>query len=143
MAFTSRRNLVELLVRVRNCTDDAEYEMLRQHWDHVNRPRHQQLRWSPRQEEVLRAAAFAISLDDEEAKRQHRRQLFVTGGPGSGKSAVMLEVAIRCAKASVRVLIVSPTGQPVHSFKSQLPDVDDIENVQVDRRAALVRCFAG
>ena len=31
--------------------------------------------------QVLGAVAFAISLDDEEQKRQHRRCLFVSGGP--------------------------------------------------------------
>ncbi len=41
-----------LLQRVRNCSDDAEYEMLRQQWDHVNRPQYQRRTWSPRQEEV-------------------------------------------------------------------------------------------
>ena len=41
-------------------------------------------------------------------------------------------MAIRCILAALRVLIVCPTGQLVHSFKSQLPDVDGIENVQVD-----------
>ena len=117
--------------RVRNCSDDAEYELLRQEWDCVNRPRHQRRQWSPRQEEALGAVAYAVSLDDEEQKRQHKRCLFLSGGPGSGKSAVLLEVAIRCAKAGLRVLIVCPTGQLVHSFKSQLPDVDGIENVQV------------
>ena len=30
-----------LLLRVRSCADDAEYEMLRQQWDSVNRPRYQ------------------------------------------------------------------------------------------------------
>ena len=30
-----------LLLRVRSCADDAEYEMLRQQWDSVNRPQYQ------------------------------------------------------------------------------------------------------
>ena len=73
-----------LLERVRNCADDAEYEMLRQQWDHVNWPRYQRRQWSPRQEEVLGVVAYAVSLDDEEQKRQHKRCLclFVSGGPG-------------------------------------------------------------
>ena len=121
-----------LQARVRNCADDAEYQMLRQQWDQVNRPRYQCRTWSPRQAEVLGAVAYAVSLDDEEQKRQHKRCLFVSGGPGSGKSAVLLEIAVRCAKGALRVLIVCPTGQLVHSFKSQLPEVDGIENVQVD-----------
>ena len=84
--------------RVRNCRDDAEYFMLRQQWDSVNRPQHQRRTWSPRQEEVLGAVAYAVSLDDEEQKRQHQRCLFVSGGPGSGKSAVLLELAVRARR---------------------------------------------
>ena len=121
-----------LLLRVRSCADDAEYEMLRQQWDSVNRPQYQRRTWSPRQEEALGAVAYAVSLEDEEQKRQHQRCLFVSGGPGSGKSAVLLEMAVRSSKGGLRVLIVCPTGQLVHSFKSQLPDVEGIENVQVD-----------
>ena len=121
-----------LLLRVRSCADDAEYEMLRQQWDSVNRPQYQRRTWSPRQEEALGAVAYAVSLDDEEQRRQHARCLFVSGGPGSGKSAVLLEMAIRSAKGGLRVLIVCPTGQLVHSFKCQLPEVDGIENIQVD-----------
>ena len=47
-----------LHLRVRNCSDDAEYELLRQEWDAVNRPRHQRRQWSPRQEEALGAVAY-------------------------------------------------------------------------------------
>ena len=58
--------------------------------------------WSPRQEEVMGAVAFAVSLDDEEQKRLHERCLFVSGGPGCGKSAVLREVAVRSAKGGIR-----------------------------------------
>ena len=130
---------MRLLERVRNCADDAEYEMLRQRWDTVNRAQYAPRTWSPKQEEVLGAAAYALSLDDEEEKRRHQRFLYVKGGPGSGKSAVLLELAVRAAKAGNRVLIVCPTGQLVHSFKSQLPEVDGIENVQVDTIHGVLR----
>ena len=128
-----------LLRRVRDSVDDAEYEMLRQRWDIVNRAQYVPRTWSPKQEDVLGAAAYALSLDDEEEKRQHQRYLYVKGGPGSGKSAVLLELAVRAAKAGNRVLIVCPTGQLVHSFKSQLPEVDGIENVQVDTIHGVLR----
>ena len=95
-----------LQVRVRNCVDEAEYHMLRHQWDCINRPQYVRRTWSPLQEEALGAVAFFVALDDEEAKRQHRRCLFVSGGPGSGKSAVLLEVAIRCAKSGLGVVRV-------------------------------------
>ena len=121
-----------LLLRVRHCSSDEEYRMLRAQWDCINRPGYVRKTWSVRQQEVLGAVVYFISLDDEEARRAHSRCLFVSGGPGSGKSAVLLEVCIRCVQAGLRVLIVCPTGQLVYSFKSQLPDVEGIENVQVD-----------
>ena len=66
-----------LLQRVRDSANDAEYEMLRQRWDTVNRPQYAPRTWSPKQEEVLGAAAHALSLDDEEEKRRHQRFLYV------------------------------------------------------------------
>ena len=128
-----------LLQRVRDSADDAEYEMLRQRWDTVNRAQYAPRTWSPKQEDVIGAAAYALSLDDEEEKKRHKRYLYVKGGPGSGKSAVLLELAVRAAKAGNRVLIVCPTGQLVHSFKCQLPEVDGIENVQVDTIHGILR----
>ena len=61
-----------------------------------------------------------------------KRWLYIAGKPGSGKSEVIKEGAIRAAKKGFSVLLVCPTGQLVHSFKSQLPEVDGTENVQVD-----------
>ena len=39
---------------------------------------------------------------------------------------------MRAAKKGHRVLIVCPTGQLVHAFKAMLPEVDGIENIQID-----------
>ena len=106
--------------------------MLRQQWDTVNRPQYQRRTWSPRQQEVLDQVAQAVSVDNEEVRAEGRRCVLVLGGPGSGKSAVLLEVALRSARLGIRVLIICPTGQLVHSFKCQLPDVEGIENISVD-----------
>ena len=81
--------------RVRNCRGDAEYFMLRTQWDSVNRLQHWRRTWSPRQEEVLGGVAYAASLDDEEQKRQRQRCLFLSSGLGSGKSAVLMQLAVR------------------------------------------------
>ena len=128
-----------LLCSVRNCRDDVEYHMYQQQWDTINRPQHVRRTWSPRQEEVLGAVAFAVSLDDELQKSQHTRRLFVSGGPGSGKSAVLLEVAVRAARGGIRVLIVCPTGQLVHSFTSQVPELGGVENFQIDTIHGVLR----
>ena len=121
-----------LYERVCNCQDEAEYERLRQCWDTLNRPKYSDLKWSAKQEEVLAKIEEGTSYDDEDAKRRSFRWLYINGAPGSGKSAVGMEAAVRAAKRGLRVLIVCPTGQLVHAFKSQLPDFDGIENIQVD-----------
>ena len=117
---------------MRNCADDAEYELLRQHWDTVNRPKHRHLQWGEKQAEVLALVTERTSYEDEEVKRTSRRWLYISGSPGSGKSAVLLEAALRAARQALRVLIVCPTGQLVHSLKAQLPELDGIENIQID-----------
>ena len=60
-------------------------------------------------------------------------------GPGSGKSAVLLEVAVRAARGGIRVLIVCPIGQLVHSFKSQVPELDGVEHIQIDTIHGVLR----
>lgn len=64
-------------------------------------------------------------MDDESAKELSARWLYVAGSPGCGKSAVLFEAAVRTATSGMNVLIVCPTGQLVHSYKQQLPDVAD------------------
>jgi len=105
------------------CTSDAEYEYLRQSWDLVNRPKYSDLAFSTEQTEALRLIADGISHEDEETRRQSKRFLYVSGPPGSGKSAVILEAALRAA-TSIHVDIVRPTGKLVHQYKSKLPDMD-------------------
>jgi hypothetical protein len=117
---------------VRKCEDAAEYELLRQRWDTVNRPKYRDLKWGPKQKEALAKVQEGVSIDDEEARQKSFRWLYIAGAPGSGKSAVILEAAVWAARNGYQVLIVCPTGLLVHHFKSQLPEVDGIENVRVD-----------
>ena len=105
--------------------------MYRQSWDTVNRPKYRGLAWSESQSEALRLIAEGYSHEDEDSRHNSSRFLYIKGRPGSGKSAVLLEAAIR-ACASIRVLIVCPTGVLVHSFKARLPEVEGIENISVD-----------
>ena len=129
--YKSEANFL-LYRRVRAALDEHEYRMLRQSWDGVNRPKYAAKRWSDAQEEVLKVAEAAVSHDDEETLQKSYRWLYVQGPPGSGKSAILLEVAIRMAYKGLRVLIVCPTGTNVYSFKSQLPDFDGVDRIGVD-----------
>ena len=60
-----------------------------------------------------------------------RRWLYIEAPPGSGKSAVLLELAIWACQ-TMSVLIVCPTGNLVHHYKSKLPERDGIDNIRVD-----------
>ena len=121
-----------LYLRVVQCQDDHEYELLRQRWDSVNRPKYRDFVWSPMQREALAKTEEGISYEDEEIKLKSHRFLYIEGPPGSGKSAVILEAALRAARAGHRVLIVCPTGLLVHQFKSALPEMDGVENISID-----------
>ena len=125
--------------QVRCCTDAHEYAMLRQCWDSVNRPAYAAKTWSLKQEEALQLVEEGMAHEDEEAKRASKRWLFVRGRPGSGKSLVLLEMAIRCAKKGLRVLIVCPTGTNVYGFKSQIPDFDGADRIGVDTIQGVLR----
>ena len=73
-----------------------------------------------------------ISYEDEDAKQSSARSLYIAGAPGSGKTAVLIEAAVSAAKKGMRVLIVAPTGQLVHALKTQLPDFDGVENIEIN-----------
>ena len=72
-----------------------------------------------------------VSLEDEEDRVNSYRFLYISGPPGSGKSAVLLELAVWACK-SMQVAIICPTGYLVHQYKSKLPDIDGAENIRVD-----------
>ena len=112
--------------------DVHEYELLRQSWDSTNRPKYTSRQWSTEQEQALKYVDQGVSYDDEEIKAASARWQYMQGPPGSGKTLVLLEMAIRCARKGLHVLIVCPTGTNVFVFKSQLPEFDGVERIAVD-----------
>ena len=82
-----------LYQRVLQCSDKAEYELLRQHWDTVNRPKYREFAWSTEQQDAIDLVTKGVSYEDEEARMNSRRWLYIDGPPGSGKSAVLIEMA--------------------------------------------------
>ena len=64
--------------------------------------------WSPKQREVLAQIGRDTGVAD--ANFAEASRLFIDGPPGSGKSAVLVEAACRCADAGLHVLILCPTG---------------------------------
>ena len=54
------------------------------------------------------------------------RWLHITGGPGTGKTEVIIHAAYRAAEAGCRVLILCPTGALAHAYRERLPPTDQI-----------------
>ena len=79
------------------------------------------------------------TIDDEEVKKTIRRFLYVKGKPGSGKTAVLIEGAVRAAKDGLTVLIVCPTGALVCSLKELLPEFDGVDRIHVDTIHAVLK----
>ena len=130
--FLYKQEALFLLFRkIKNCADAHEYQLLQQSWDTITRPPHKFLKWGIKQQEVLDTVAQGYSYDDEETKHKSNRFLYINGKPGSGKSAVLIECALRACK-HVKVLIICPTGVLVHSFKSKLPDMEGVDKISVD-----------
>ena len=99
-----------LFGRVRRCTDDHEFEMYRQSWDSLVYASYKLKKWHPKQQEALDRIGERTTIDDEEVQKTTRRFLYLKGRPGSGKTAALIEAAVRAAKDGLTVLIVCPTG---------------------------------
>ena len=105
--------------------------MLRQSLATVNRLQYLHFSWGEQQLRALDLVATGYSFEDKDTRRESFRFLYINGEPGSGKSAVLLECAIR-ACPHISVLIVCPTGMLVTAFKSKLPERAGIENISID-----------
>ena len=69
--------------RVERCTDDHEYEMLRQSWDTLNRPKYANRVWSEKQQEAIDAVLNAVRQSDENVKQSMDPFLYIKGPPGN------------------------------------------------------------
>ena len=74
------------------------------------------MNWSAEQEEFLAIVADRINIrDSSDTAAGLKRWLHITGGPGTGKTEVIIHAAYRAAEAGCRVLILCPTGALVHA----------------------------
>ena len=63
-------------------------------WDFINRPKYRDYQWSPEQREAIALVKKGVSYEDENERLASNRWLFIQGPPGSGKSQVLLELAV-------------------------------------------------
>lgn len=140
LSFQFKQEALYLLFgRVRRCSDDHEFEMYRQSWDTLVYAPYKLKDWHPKQKEALDRIRERTTIDDEEVKKKTRRFLYLKGKPGSGKTAVLIEAAIRAAKDGLTVLIVCPTGALVCSLKEMLPEFDGVERIHIDTIHAVLK----
>ena len=140
LSFRYKQEALYLLFRrVRRSTDEHDFEMYRQSWDTLVYAKHDPKEWHPKQQDVLDRIQERTTIEDEDAKKKTRRYLYVHGKPGSGKSAVLIEAAVRAAKDGLTVLIVCPTGALVCSLKEMLPEFDGVERIHVDTIHAVLK----
>jgi len=83
--------------------------------------------WSEKQQEFLDYVADRICVRDaSDMAGGFKRFSHITGGPGTGKTEVIIHAAYRAAESGARVLIICPTGALVHGYKERLPPTDQI-----------------
>ena len=81
--------------------------------------------WSPEQQRVLDAISAGVQPPDAAEADPRPRLLRVTGGPGAGKTEVLLAAAEAAAQAGCRVLLGGPIGLLVAGHRSRIrPGLD-------------------
>ena len=73
--------------------------------------------WSPQQQLVLDAVERGTSLTDANDVALSERLLQVTGGPGTGKTEVVIAAALAAADRGCRVLVGAPVGLLVSTYR--------------------------
>ena len=73
--------------------------------------------WSREQQQVLDAVEKGTSLADANEVALSERVLQVTGGPGTGKTEVIIAAALAAADRGCRVLVGAPVGLLVSTYK--------------------------
>ena len=81
--------------------------------------------WSPQQQEVLDAVAAGLNCSDANTQPD-TRALFVTGGPGTGKTEVVIQCALDASANEDAVLIPCPVGPLAAAYRKRIPPRSNI-----------------
>ena len=79
-------------------------------------------RWVAKQEEFLQKVSRESTHAD--ANQTSSRYLYLGGRPGTGKTAVLCEAALRAAREGLHVCVLVPTGSLVYQSRSRVPEHD-------------------
>ena len=74
-------------------------------------------RWSPEQQQVLTAIEQGTNITDANVAAASQRVLQVTGGPGTGKTEVVIAAALAASDRGLRVLVCAPVGLLVSMYR--------------------------
>ncbi len=124
--FVSRLRACKLLMdHIDGIADARIRRRIIDSWTLKHASRIENLVWSPEQNMVLEAVAGGVTVADANVS-PHSRMLLVTGGPGTGKTSVIMQCAIAAAEAGCKVLIACPIGALVSVYRSNLPAGSEI-----------------
>jgi hypothetical protein len=118
--FSARVRACALLLQA---TERGEIDV--QAWNAKSIKTMPQRTWSPQQAEVLEAAASGVACCDANVAA-NSRVLLVTGGPGTGKTEVVMQCAMNAAADGCKVLIACPTGALVATYRERLPPHEEV-----------------
>jgi hypothetical protein len=83
-------------------------------------------KWSPEQQEVMDYAEEALSRGDAGAGGHELIHAWMRGGPGCGKTEVVIGVAELCVELGARMLILVPTAAVMEVYRAKLGIVPGI-----------------
>ena len=122
----------DAVVHVFNELKNGAEDIAAVHWDAKAYNRRPIRRWSREQTEVLSFMEQAAQISDANefagigVLDRPSRLLEITGGPGTGKTEVLLEAAVRLSDHGLKVLLAGPIGLLVASYRLRIPPTADV-----------------
>ena len=103
--FAQRIKAIRLLHQ--HATLSTDKSALAEKWNRKRATQLAQVVWSPEQQLIINTVAGLLLLADAELVENSRRQLFIEGEPGTGKSEVLVHMAHAAAVGGAKVLVLS------------------------------------
>ncbi|CAE7393007.1 USP17L21, partial [Symbiodinium pilosum] len=98
-----------------------------------------QRNWSVEQQQVLTSIRSGTSISDAAVMETSSRILQVSGGPGTGKTEVIIAAARQALDDGCRVLIAGPIGLLVSMYRLRLPNSENLTMETIHSAFRIVR----